>query len=431
MKKTVKSIMASALCLALIGSSFAGCSGGGSSSTASTAAANSAAQSTASPDDMGESGASIVLWGSSQDQAMLKEMTAAFVKEHAAKNYKVEVRVQDEDKAKDAVLKDVDAAGDVFCVPHDQLGALAEAGACYPNTVYKDQIVADDSESCVKAATYKDTLYGYPRSVQSVFLYYNKSVFSEDDVKSLETMMAKAKAQNKGIGFDMGNNYNTAIFWFTNGCKLFGQNGTTVDGSTFNSPEGLQVAKYISTLKDKGVKDMTDGNASTTLKDGTISAQVTGSWKAKDYEAILGANYGVSKLPTINIGGSDKQMVSFAGYTLYLVKSSTKYPQASMQLAQYLTSEQNQVKAFKVRQVVPANKKAAADPSVTSDKTVAAQLAQAQFTIPMPSITQMANYWSASSMIVTKDIFNGKTKEADFQSALDKWSNVLKAQIAK
>lgn len=423
--------MASALCLALIGSSFAGCSGGGSSSTASTAAPTSAAQSAASPDDMGESGASIVLWGSGQDQAMLKEMAAAFVKEHAAKNYKVDVRVQDEDKAKDAVLKDVDAAADVFCVPHDQLGSLVEAGACYPNTVYKDQVTADNSESCVKAATYKDTLYGYPRSVQSVFLYYNKSIFSEDDVKSLETMMTKAKAKNTGIGFDMGNNYNSAIFWFTNGCKLFGENGTTVDGSTFNSPEGLQVAKYISTLKEKGLKDMTDGNASTTLKDGSIAAQVTGSWKAKDYEAILGSNYGVSKLPTINIGGTDKQMVSFAGYTLYLVKSSTKFPQASMQLAQYLTSEKNQIKAFKDRQVVPSNKKAAADPSVTGDKTVAAQLAQAQFTIAMPSITQMSNFWSANSMIVSKDIFNGKTKEADFQAALTKWNDSLKSKISK
>lgn len=399
---------------------------GSASSTVSAQPSSKAASS-----EIGEQGAKITLWGSGDDQKMLKEMAAAFEKKYAAKDYKVTVNVQDEDKAKDAILKDVDAAADVFDVPHDQLGALVEAGACYPNTVFADEVKADDDANAVQAATYKNQLYGYPRSVQSIFLFYNKSVLSADDVKTMEGMLKKAKSAGKQCGWDMGNLYDTAPFYFANGVKLFGDKGDDVNGSTFNSPEALAVAKSISTLKDQGLKNINDGDVVSQLKNGSVVAQATGSWKANDFKAALGSNYAVAKLPTLNVGGSDKQIVSFAGYTLYLVNSHSKYPQASMQLAKFLTSQDNQITAFKDRQVVPANTKAAADPSVTGDETVAAQLAQAKTSIPMPSITQMSNFWSDSSMAYTKDIFTGKIKAADFQTKLNAWNDLLKSSVKK
>ncbi|MCI1956126.1 MAG: hypothetical protein LKJ21_07110 [Oscillospiraceae bacterium] len=54
-------------------------------------------------------------------------------------------------------------------------------------------------------------------------------------------------------------------------------------------------------------------------------------------------------LAAIHIDGADKQIVSFAGYTLYLVNAHSKYPQAAVQPAAYLTGQENQVKAFKDR----------------------------------------------------------------------------------
>ncbi|WBY63730.1 extracellular solute-binding protein [Thermocaproicibacter melissae] len=409
--------------------SLTACNGGSSSTSSTTTETSQAESSATTSSDPGEQGAKLTLWGSGDDQAMLKEMAAAFEKLHADKNYKVTVNVQDEDKAQAAILKDIDAAADVFDVPHDQLGALVEANACYPNTVYADEVKANDDAGAVQASTYKGTLYGYPRSVQSIFLYYNKSVLSKDDVKTMEGMLKKAKAAGKEVGWDMGNNYDTAPFYFANGVKLFGDDGTDPNGSTFNSPEALAVAKYISTLKAQGLKNINDGDVVSLLKNGSVVAHATGSWKSQEFMKALGDNYAVAKLPTININGEDKQIVSFAGYTLYLVNSHTKYPQAAMQLAAFLTNEENQIKAFKDRKVVPANKKAQSDPSVTSDETVAAQLDQARFSIPMPSVPQMSNFWSDTSMAYTKDLFEGKIKEADMQAKLDAWNDLLKSSI--
>ncbi len=430
---TGKKIVSLGLVCALTASMAAmgtGCKNTTATSSKGTLSQQSSASS-ATSSALGEQGAKITLWGSADDQKMLKELAGDFVKKYADKKYTVTVNVQDEDKAQAAILKDVDAAADVFDVPHDQLGALVEAGACYPNTVFAKDVQANDDANAVQASTYKGTLYGYPRSVQSIFLFYNKSVLSADDVKTMDGMLKKAKGAGKSCGWDMTNLYDTAPFYLANGVKLFGDKGTDVNGSTFNSPEAVAVAKYISGLKANGLKNVNDGDAEKLLKDGSLVAQATGSWKSDAFKKALGSNYAVAKLPTINVGGAEKQIVSFAGYTLYLVNAHSKFPQAAMQLAEYLTEKDNQLKAFKDRKVVPANKEAASDSSVTGDETVAAQLEQTKTSIPMPSITQMTNFWSDSSMAYTKDIFEGKIKQADIQTKLNAWNDSLKATVKK
>jgi len=430
-KTVVKKASAVILSIAMV-SGLAACAGKTTTdTTTATPAATTkatAAATTAAPAETtaaaAEAAASLVLWGSEDDQVMLKEMAASFVGEHPT--YTVEVRVTGADKAKDAAMADLDVAADVFQIPHDQLGALAEAGAVYPNTLYADEISANDSPAALTAATYGGTIYGYPNAIETYFLYYDKSVFTEADVASLDKMLEVASAADKTVGFDMGNNYFTASFWFANGCTLFGADGTDVAGSTFSSPEGLAVAEYIATLKAAGLQNIADGDATTAFASG-LAAQVTGSWKAGDYKTALGDNYGVAKLPTVNIGGAEKQIVSFSGVKLYVVKSSTVYPEAAMQLAEYLSNETNQLKAFNDRQNLPINMVAAADPAVTADPTVAAQVAQSAFSIPMPSIPQMTNFWSDSSMAVTKEIYEGTA--TDFQATLDAWKTLLETDV--
>lgn len=431
-KTVVKKVSAVILSIAMV-SGLAACAGktttdtttaAPAATTKATAAATTAAPAETTAAAAAEAAAALVLWGSEDDQVMLKEMAASFVGEHPT--YTVEVRVTGADKAKDAAMADLDVAADVFQIPHDQLGALAEAGAVYPNTLYADEISANDSPAALTAATYGGTIYGYPNAIETYFLYYDKSVFTEADVASLDKMLEVASAADKTVGFDMGNNYFTASFWFANGCTLFGADGTDVAGSTFSSPEGLAVAEYIATLKDAGLQNIADGDATTAFASG-LAAQVTGSWKAGDYKTALGDNYGVAKLPTVNIGGAEKQMVSFSGVKLYVVKSSTVYPEAAMQLAAFLSSETNQLKAFNDRQNLPINMVAAADPAVTADPTVAAQVAQSAFSIPMPSIPQMTNFWSDSSMAVTKEIYEGTA--TDFQATLDAWKTLLETDV--
>lgn len=426
--KTRVSLLKKLAAIMLVGAMAVGITAcGDAQSKESSSKDESTTSTTSSTESKTEESASLVLWGAEDDQTMLKEMADAFVADHPT--YTVEVRVQGEDTAKDAALNDLDATADVFAIAHDQLGALVEAGAVYPNTLYVDNIKNDCTEAALTAATYKDAVYGYPSSADTYFMYYDKSVFSEDDIKSFDKMLEVAKGAGKTVGFDMGNNYFTVSFWFANGVRLFGDTGSDLAGSTFNSPEALAVAKYISTLKGKGVQNINDGDATSAFTTSNLSAQVTGNWKANDYKTALGDNYGVAPLPTINIDGTDKQMISFSGVKIYVVKSSTKYPEAAMQLAAFVTNEENQAKRFADRALLPVNKTVAADPSVTEDPTIAAQIAQTANSIPMPKLPEMSNFWSDSSSAVTKEIYEGTITEANFQTKLDEWNALFSTAI--
>jgi len=82
----------------------------------------------------------LTLWGSADDQAMLQTMADSFKAAHTDKDYTITLGVCGEDVAKDTVLKDLDAAADVFAFASDQIAALQGAGALLPVTVNTDAI---------------------------------------------------------------------------------------------------------------------------------------------------------------------------------------------------------------------------------------------------------------------------------------------------
>ena len=71
----------------------------------------------------------LVVWGGEEDQTMLKEMVESFKAAHPDKTFDIQVGVESESTAKDTILKDIEAAADVFAFADDQLNELVKAGA--------------------------------------------------------------------------------------------------------------------------------------------------------------------------------------------------------------------------------------------------------------------------------------------------------------
>ena len=124
----------------------------------------------------------VKLWVDTDHVEVFKGIVAEFEKEFP--EVTVEVAAGSSADAKKDVSKDPKAAADVFMMPHDQVGQMAEAGLLYPNTKYADEVKANNVESAVEGVTWNDELYGYPYGVESQVLYYNKAKLTEDDVKS-------------------------------------------------------------------------------------------------------------------------------------------------------------------------------------------------------------------------------------------------------
>ena len=176
----IRKIMTAITATAMAGVMFAGCSSsnGGSSAGSSADSSSAADNGGAENNGTGSGEVSLTVWGSQEDQEMLKQMCDAFAAANPDKKYTFTYGVVSEADAQKEVLKDISAAADVFAFASDQTAILVDAGALYRVTKNKDQIIAENTEASISAASNNDELYGYPYVSDTYFMYYDKSNLS-------------------------------------------------------------------------------------------------------------------------------------------------------------------------------------------------------------------------------------------------------------
>ena len=361
------------------------------------------------------------VWGSQEDQEMLTGMIEEFKAANPGTNWTIELGVVGEPDARTKYLEDPEAAADVFAFPNDQVMDLVNAGALYEVTINKDAIVAANIQSALDSATVDGKLYGYPMTADNgYFMYYDKSVFSEEDVKSLDKMLEVAQAAGKSVFMDVSNGWYIASFFIGAGNKF-----EMVDGKQvldFNNETGVKVGEAIKAFTAHPAFLTGDDNV---LKAGlgtTIAAGVSGTWNAGDISTILGANYGATKLPEFTLGGVSTQMGSFAGFKLMGVNSLTMYPEEAMALAEFLTNEANQVKRFETRKLGPANKNAAQNEAVLADVALSALAQQAPNSMSQNSVA--GTYWGPA------EAFGLALENKDYTMSIQEMLDALVSQAA-
>ena len=327
------------------------------------------------------------------------------------------------------MITDVEAGGDIFCFAQDQFARLVQAGALAKLGVAAgDAVRAANDAGVVAAATAGSELFAYPlTSDNGYFMYYDKSVIPEEDVGSLEKLIADCEAAGKY--FSMENETSAwyiASWFFGTGCVSEWE--TDSDGSfisvhdTFNSPEGL--------IAVKGMKKLVDSPYYISSSDGAgfdsgCAIVVTGTWAYETVAGILGDNLGAAALPSYEVDGQTYHMGSFNGCKLMGVKPQTDAVKAAAlhKLAQYLTGEQGQLERFNAVAWGPANLVDQALPEVQSNIALAALFQQNQHSVPQGQIH--GSWWDIAKVIGT-DVKNA-TDEAGLQAALDNYTAAISA----
>lgn len=382
----------------------------------------------------------LTVWGAEEDQAMLKEMCDAFAKANPQNKYTFQFGVQGEGEAADKVLNDVQSGPDVYSFSSDQInklfagGALARVGGDIESDIKK----VNTAES-VNAATItinnENQLYAYPCTGDNcLFLYYDKSVYKNpDDVKSLDTILSIANDAGKKVHFKLNDDgwYLSSFFFakpelkyeVTYNDKMAEQK---VD-INFDSKDGLDVMKSLRTyLMNNALVAQTDDSkiiAAFTEKNGKreAAAAVSGTWNATTIKKILGDNMGVAKLPSVKINEKDTQLSGYMGYKMIGVNGYSKNKGEAHKLAQWLTSESNQLKRFEKRGFGPTNIKVTDMEKVKKNEVIAAVLDQAQYNRAQKSVP--ATYWTPMASLITPIITakaNGtQVTDAMLQSYLD------------
>ena len=373
----------------------------------------------------------LTVWGPSEDQdpatgKWLQTMCEKFDEDHPEWEITFEYGVCGENDAATKVTNDVSAAADVFMYASDQLGTLMNSQALAQfGGANLDAIKANNSDAMVNTVTYTDGgVYGVPFSPNTWFLYYNKNTYTEEDVKSLETMLEKGK-----VAFNIGDAWYLAAFYVANGGTLFGTSGTDGKaGIQFGGANGEAVTNYLVDLVNNPnfINDKDNNVGLGLMAEGGCDAYFSGTWKAADTKAALGENYAAAQLPTITINGEQKQLRSFAGSKAIGVNPNCKNQKVATALAVFLGSEEAQLAHYELRGVAPCHPKLAANEKIAADPAVAAQTATvANTSIAQPSIPEMGTYWTPAgnfgSELGNKTITheNAKEKTEAFQTAIN------------
>ncbi len=400
-----------------------------------------AASSVAGLTACGNKGLELTVWGSAAQQETLKQMVAKFEEANPETKYNIKVGICEEDMAVSNIAPDPSAAADVFCYSNDQLvpllrvGALAKLGG-----IFLDNVKTENSEDSVASGsiaygTADEKVYGYPyASDNGYFMFYDKSVITDEQVGSLESIISVCETKNKKIAWAVDVPWYTAGWFFAFGCDYsveYDYNDNYKEKNieiSLNNEGGINACKAMSKLTSSKAfsgKSTDNEKIITGFTTKSTAVAVSGTWNAPQIKKILGENYGVCKLPTVNVNGQDVQLSSFKGYKLFGVNphSGDKIVEAH-KLAAFLSSEAMQAERFEKYMVGPTNNAAAN--AVKDDATFAALNAQKQFAKEQTSVP--SSFWEPLKGVglniidglLSESGGNGKLSYADKLSAVEK-----------
>ncbi len=376
--RKIRSVLAAALALLVLCGAVAGC---GSQAKKS-----------------GEEGEPVrlIIWSPSEDQsrqkgAWLQTCCEKFDDMHPEWDITFVYDIVDESTAASVVVQDPEASADIFLFSNDSISKLADAQAITRfGGKYEEMIRADNDEVILNSVSLDGSLYGIPFTSNTWFMYYDKRVFSEKDVRSLDTMLKKGV-----VSFPLTTPWYTSAFYLGNGCTLFGDGTQAEKGVDFGGEKAAEVTDYLIDLmkNDHFVVDA-NGSGISGMRHGSVNAVFSGSWDYSSVREILGDHLGAAALPTYTLKGEKKQMYAFAGSKAIGVNSNCKNMVPAVELAIYLGSSEAQKLHYNLRSVIPCSTTLLTDPSISSDPVTAAQNETVSRTsIMQPYLNEMGDFW--------------------------------------
>ena len=374
------------------------------------------------------------IWTASEELALMKTMGESFAAAHPEYNLTFDISEMGIDEANANLKTDADSAADIFQLASGGVPELTQKGLLLPIGYDEAGLRALYPEGAISAVTAEDGLiYAVPFTPNTFFMYYNKSMFTEEDVKSVEAMMAKDLGNAAdgspiyNFSFSVSGPWYLESFFYAAGCTLFGPDGKDASSVDWNNANGLAAGKYmIGLVNNPKYLENKDGIAMNMLREGKLAAHCDGTWNAGPVQEALGENYAAAALPTVNINGKDCQLRNFADYKTYAVKSSTKYPLAAQQFAEWICNEENQLARYKDQGVPPCI--ASLADQLTDDVALAALLAQSQYAVAQPSIPQINEYWTPATAL-GEGIYNKEITESNLQEKLDQFADAVTSTL--
>ncbi len=367
----------------------------------------------------------ITMWVSESDGVvdLTKEQIKGFMEAYPGIVINASIEGVTEADAGSKVIADVATAPDIYCFAQDQLARLVQAAAlAAPGENAVATIKEANDAGAVAAASVAGKVYAYPMtSDNGYYMYYNKSIISDEDAESLEKIIAACEKNNVKIRYALENGWYTASFFFATGCHsnwTMDQAGnyTSIDDD-FNSEAGLVAMKGMQMLAQSPAYD---SYADIFTDAGVV---ITGIWNANAASEHFGENLGATDLPSFTVDGKEYHLGSYSGNKLMGVKPQTDAKRQAVLslLAQYLTNEECQLGRYNLVQWGPSNLKAQASEAVQANISLAALAKQNAYAQPQGQIH--GAWWDIAKLLGAEA--KAATSDADLQAALDDYDAAI------
>ena len=367
----------------------------------------------------------ITLWVSEKEgvAALTQQQIDAFEAANPGIVINAQIEGVAEGDAGSKVVADVATAPDIYCFAQDQLARLVQAAAlAAPGKKATEVVKANNDAGSVSAASVAGTLWAYPMtSDNGYYMYYDKSLISDEDAESMEKIIEICNQNNKKFRYALENAWYTASFFFATGCHSnwsMNEAGefTTVD-DTFNSAAGLAAMKGMQKLAQSSCYD---SNADIFTDAAVV---ITGIWNAGAAAEHFGENLGATDLPSFEVDGKSYHLGSYTGNKLMGVKPQNDAKRAAVLslLAQYLTGEECQKQRYEQFQWGPSNKTVQASEAVQSNASLVALAKQTEFAVLQG---QIHGSWWDIAKVLGADAKAAKS-DADLQAALDAYTTAV------
>lgn len=434
-KKIVAGLMlTTVLCMALGGCGSNAANESSDVSEAVVPGAETSSTETVSGTDEADNGVvELTVWSEEDNFDLLNQMIDSFKQKYAGQaEFEINLVQGSDAETKNVLLGDIHNGADVFPFADDQLSAMVAAGALYP-VPNADEVKNANIEEAVSAASINGTLYAYPMTADNgYFLYYDKNVLSDEDVQTMDGMLAALEAAGKTFSMQLNSGWYLYSFFGNTGLEF----GVNDDGVTnycnWNATEGdikgIDIAQAILNITSSpAFINEEDGDFVAGIQSGSVAAGISGVWNAVAVKEAWGSDYGAVKLPTYTVAGQQVQMASFTGYKMMGVNAYSKHPEWAAKLADWFTNEENQTLRFEQRAQGPSNSNAAASDAVKQVPAIQAVIAQSQY----GKLQRVGNsYWDACTAFADM-MAAGNPSGQDLQEIMDTLVDGITASAAR
>ena len=349
----------------------------------------------------------ITIWCPEKEVPLRKQQVEAFNASNTdGIKFNAAVEAVSEADAATQMITDVEAGADLYNFAQDQISRLIVAGALLKlDDEAANFVKTSNDDGAVAAVTSGDALYGFPiTSDNGYFLFYDKSVVSEEQAKTVQGVIDACKAAGRTFAAPLKNGWYVAGWFFGTGCDSTweaDEDGNYVGlNDTFNSDKGLIAAKGIYQITSSGVWVDSD---QISAFDAAIpaGALVCGPWANGEAKQILGDNLGAAKLPTYTVDGKTYQIGSFCGSKILGVKPQTDGTKAICLtiLAEYLSGKECQLQRLQNADLQwgPSNLEAQQSPEIQEIPGLVALAAQAPFAKPQGTVS--GKWWDIGNAL--------------------------------